>query len=205
MQQPRGFIHSEFPQHVCKLKKAIYGLRQTPRAWQYSFKAYVLFVGFCTSLSDPSLFIYNKQGVHAFLLVYVDDLLLTGSNARFLHQFMTELSTKFSLKQLGFPHYFLGIEIIPTKYGLLLSQHDYIRELLEKFNMLGAKSVNTPLCMTTPVKLNDGSAAADSKLFRSIIGALQYITLNRPDLSFAINKLSQFKHQPIQVHFQQLK
>ena len=157
-------------------------------------------VGFSTSLSDPSLFIYNKQGIYAFLPVYVDDLLLTGNNTSFLGQFTTELSTKFSLKQLGFPHYFLGIEFIPIKSGLLLSQHGYIRELLDKFNMSGAKATTTPLCMTTPLKLNDGSAHADSKQ-----GALQYITLTRPDLSFAINKLSQFMHQPTEVHFQQLK
>jgi hypothetical protein len=107
------------------------------------------------------LFIYNKQGVCAFLLVYVDDLLLTGNNTTFLGKFMTELSTKFSLKQLGFPHYFLGIELIPFESGLLLSQHGYIRELLDKFNMSGAKSTTTPLCMTTPLKLNDGSTPAD--------------------------------------------
>ncbi|KAK2373433.1 putative mitochondrial protein [Trifolium repens] len=103
MQQPPGFIHSEFPHHVCKLKKAIYGLKQAPRAWHDSLKTFVLSVGFSTSLSDTSLFIYNKQGVCAFLLVYVDDLLLTGNNTTFLGKFMTELSTKFSLKQLGFP------------------------------------------------------------------------------------------------------
>ncbi|PNX79902.1 hypothetical protein L195_g035893, partial [Trifolium pratense] len=173
MQQPPGFVHSEFPHHVCKLKKAIYGLKQAPRAWHDSLKTFVISVGFSTSLSDPSLFIYNKQGVCAFLLVYVDDLLLT--------------------------------ELIPIKSGLLLSQHGYIRELLDKFNMSGAKSTTTPLCVTTPLKLNDGSAPADSKMFRSIIGALQYITLTRPDLSFAINKLSQFMHQPTQLHLQQLK
>jgi hypothetical protein len=103
MQQPPGFIHSEFPHHVCKLKKSIYGLKQAPRAWHDSLKTFVLSVGFSTSFSDPSLFIYNKQEVCAFLLVYVDDLLLTGNNTTFLGKFMTELSTKFSLKQLGFP------------------------------------------------------------------------------------------------------
>jgi len=118
---------------------------------------------------------------------------------------MKELSNKFSLKLLGFPHYFLGIELIPTKEGLLLSQHGYIRELLNKFHMSGAKSTSTPLCTTSPLKLNDGSAPTDSKMFRSIIGALQYTTLTRPDLAFSINKLSQFMHQPTQIHFQQLK
>lgn len=172
MQQPPGFIHSEFPNHVCKLQKAIYGLRQAPRAWHESLKNFVISVGFSTSLSDPSLFIYNKDGVRAFLLVYVDDLLLTGNNTSFLNQFMIELSKKNSLKQLGFPHYFLGIELIPIKTGLFLSQHGYIRGLLHKFNMARAKTTTTPLCMTTPLKLEDGSAPVDSKMFRSIIGAL---------------------------------
>lgn len=144
MQQPPGFIHSEFPNHVWKLQKAISGLRQAPRAWHESLKNFVISVGFSISLSDPSLFIYNKDGVRAFLLVYVDELLLTGNNTSFLNQFMTKLSKKFSLKQLGFPHYFLGIELIPVKTGLFLSQHGYIRELLYKFHMTGAKSTKTP-------------------------------------------------------------
>ena len=118
---------------------------------------------------------------------------------------MKELSKRFSFKYLGFPHYFLGIEIVPTKNRLFLNQHKYIRDLLEKFNMANAKPTNTPLCTTTSLKLVDGSATTDAKQFRSIIRALQYVTLTRPDLSFPINNLSQFMHQPIETHLQQLK
>jgi hypothetical protein len=205
MQQPPGFVHKEFPHHVCKLRKAIYGLRQAPRAWHEALKTYVVSYGFSTSCSDSSLFIYNKDGVQSFLLVYVDDLLITGSHDKFVQQYMKELSSKFSLKYLGYPHYFLGIEIVPTKNGLFLNQHRYMRDLLEKFNMAGAKPTNTPLCCSTPLKLVDGSTTADPKLFRSIVGALQYVTLTRPDLSFSINKLSQFMHKPTEIHLQQLK
>ncbi|XP_019414584.1 PREDICTED: uncharacterized protein LOC109326349 [Lupinus angustifolius] len=205
MQQPLGFVHNEFPHHVCKHRKAVYGLRQAPRDWHDSLKAFVLSYGFQTSLSDNSLFIYNTNGIKAFLLVYVDDLLLKDSNNNFLQNFMAKLSLKFSLKYLGFPYYFLGIELIPTKQGLLLTQHGYIRDLLDKFNMAGAKPTYTPLATSTPLKLQDGSATADAKSFRSIIGALQYLTLSCLDLSFVINKLSQFMHKPTQTHLQQLK
>jgi len=205
MQQPLSFIHKDFPNHICKLRKAIYGLRQAPRAWHEALKSYVVSYGFATSCSDSSLFIYIKDGVQSFLLVYVNDLLITGSHDQFLKQFMKELSNKFSLKYLGFPHYFLGIEIVPTKNRLFLNQHKYIRDLLEKFNMANAKPTNTPLCTTTSLKLVDGSATTDAKQFRSIIGALQYVTLTRPDLSFPINNLSQFMHQPTETHLQQLK
>jgi hypothetical protein len=205
MQQPPGFIHTDFPSHICKLKKAIYGLKQAPRAWHDALKGFVLSYGFTMSLSDSSLFIYNREGIQAFLLVYVDDLILTGSHPLFLKSFMKELSTRFSIKYLGYPHYFLGVELIPTVDGLILSQHGHIRNLLQTFDMAGAKPTHTPLCTSTPLKLMDGSAPVDSKTFRSIIGALQYITLTRPDLSFSINKLSQFMHQPTKIHFQQLK
>lgn len=129
--------------------------------------------------------------MQATLLVYVDDLILTGSKPQFLNP----------LKYLGFPHYFPGIELIPIKEGFLLSQHGYIRDLLDKFHMLGAKSNSTPLCFSTPLKLVDDSTSADAHQFRSIIGALQYVILTRPDLAFAINKLSQFMHQPTHLHF----
>ena len=205
MQQPPGFIHADFPSHICKLKKAIYGLKQAPRAWHDALKEFVLSYGFTMSLSDSSLFIYNKEGIQAFLLVYVDDLILTGSVPIFLKSFMKELSNRFSIKYLGYPHYFLGVELIPTSDGLILSQHGHIRNLLQTFDMARAKPTHTPLCTSTPLQLVDGSAQANSKMFRSIIGTLQYITLTRPDLSFSINKLSQFMQQPTQIHFQQLK
>jgi len=96
--------------------------------------------------------------------VYVDDLLITSSHDQFLKQFMKELSKRFSFKYLGFPHYFLGIEIVPTKNGLFLNQHKYIRDLLEKFNMAGAKPTNTPLCTTTSLKQMQNSFEVSSEL-----------------------------------------
>lgn len=146
-----------------------------------------------------------KNGVQAFLLVYVDDILLIGSNDNFLKQFITKLSDRFSLKYLSYPHYFFWIEMIPNRQGLLLSQHRYICDLLEKFNMAGAKPNNTPLCLSITLKLKDGSASADSHTFISIIGALQYVTLTRLDLAFTINKLSHFMHQPSQYIFNSWK
>jgi hypothetical protein len=104
MQQPHGFIHADFPSQICKLKKAIYGLKQALRAWHDALKEFVLSYGFTMILSDSSLFIYNKEGIQAFLLVYVDDLILTGSVPIFLKSFSKELSNRFSIKYLGYPH-----------------------------------------------------------------------------------------------------
>lgn len=113
--------------------------------------------------------------------------------------------TVFSLKNMGTPHYFLGVEFIPTATGWFLSQHKFSREILEKFDMEGAKPSPTPLSQSAILTLHDGTPATDSTHYRKILGALQYLNLTRPDLSFAINKLSQFMHKPTTLHLQHLK
>lgn len=102
---------------------------------------------------------------------------------------------------MGLLHFFLGVEVVSTRAKLFLSQHKYIRELLSNTNMCGAKDVSTPLSTTQSLKLIDGTANVDSTKFRIIIGSLWYLSLARPDISFAVNKLSQFMHKPITTHF----
>jgi len=115
---------------------------------------------------------------------------ITGNNSDFVNSIVKQLGCKFSLKDMGSLHYFLGMEIIPTPGGLFLSQHKYIRDLLSNTNMFRAKEVCSPLSTSTPLKLNDGTASFDSTEYRIIIGSLQYLSLTRPDISFAVNKLS---------------
>ena len=93
------------------------------------------------------------------------------------------------------------MEVISTKSGLFLSQHKYIRDLSSKTNMIGAKDVLTPLSTTTSLKLVDGTSSTNNTEFRSVIGALQYLSLTRPDISFFVNKLSQFMHKPTVTHW----
>ena len=132
--------------------------------------------------------------------MYVDDLVITGNNLSFVNSIVQQLRSKFLLKDMGSLHYFLGVEVLPTCAGLFLSQHQYIRNLLAKTNMTGAKDVLTPLSTSTSLKLADGSAAFDNTEFRRVLGSLQYLSLTRPDISFAVNKLSQFMHRPTHLH-----
>jgi len=106
---------------------------------------------------------------------------------------------------MGAPHYFLGIELIPTSSGILLSQHKHIRDILQCFDMEGAKPSPTPLSTTAALQLHDGTPSTDAIEYRKIIGALQYLNLTRLDISFAINKLAQFMHKPTTQHLQHLK
>lgn len=205
MVQPPGYTHPQFPNHLCKLKKSIYGLKQAPRAWYTELTNFLTHCGFKKSLADPSLFIYNTNHIISYFLVYVDDIVLTGNNSSFLSQFISALSNKFSLKDLGMLHHFLGVEVIPTPSGLFLSQHRHIQDVLTQFHMDGAKEVSTPLSTSEPLSAIDSTPTIDATPYRKLVGSLQYLAFTRPDISYAINKLSQFMHAPRQSHWQALK
>lgn len=168
-------------------------------------KSFLVQVGFTNSRADSSLFIYCKNGIVAYFLVYVDDIILTGSNTQFIEQFVMQLSNRFSLKDLGPIHQFLGVEVINTPTGLFLSQHRYIIELLEQFNMSWAKEVATPMSKGALLTLSDKSPLVDPTPFRKLVGSLQYLAFTRPDVSFTVNKLSQYMHAPTEIQWQSLK
>jgi len=201
MIQPPGIKDLSNPNHVCRLQKTIYGLKQAPREWYSTLKKTIMVLGFTNSKADSSLFIYNTASVLCFLLVYVDDLIITSSDNVFVSSIIDQLGVAFSLKDMGPLHFFLGMEVIPTTDGLFLSQHKYIHDILCKTNMLGAKEVSTPLSTTTALQLIDGTSSMDNTKFRRVIGGLQYLSLTCPDISFAVNKLSQFMHKPTATHW----
>ncbi|CAH9086016.1 unnamed protein product [Cuscuta europaea] len=205
MQQPQGFTDPMLPDHVCLLHKALYGLRQAPRAWYCELRTFLLQSGFQNSKSDVSLFTFTAHGSILFLLVYVDDIIITANNAPVLRSFITRLATRFSLKDLGALSYFLGLEAIRTSHGLHLTQHKYIRDLLSRTHMQDASPVPTPLSPDAPLSLSDGSSPHDATEYRSVIGALQYLSFTRPDISFVVNKLSQYMHRPTTRHWEAIK
>lgn len=130
MEQPKGFVDPHRPQFVCKLTKALYGLKQAPRAWFNKLKVFLLGIGFGSCLSDSSLFVQHASNHTTYVLVYVDDLIITGSASDFITTFIHILDKQFSLKDLGSLNYFLAIEGSPSSNGIILSQGRYIRDLL---------------------------------------------------------------------------
>ena len=190
---------------MCHLKKALYSLKQAPWAWYHELRQFLLSIGFVNAKSDTSLFIYKHMLLIMYLLVYVDDLILTGNDDSVLTKFTNQLAAKFSIKDLGSLSYFLGVEVIPSTHGVLLSQHKYIHDLLEKTHMLNAKDVHTPMSPNHMPSLHDGTSLTDATTYRSIVGGLQYLSLTRPDVAFAMNKLSQFMHRPTTQHWSAVK
>jgi hypothetical protein len=202
MRQPPGYEESSKLGHVCKLDKALYGLKQAPRAWYSRLGSKLQTLGFLASKADTSLFFYNKGGVSMFMLIYVDDIIVVSSSDKAVDALLHDLGLDFALKDLGELHYFLGIEVKKVHDGIVLSQEKYANDLLSRVNMKLCKSVTTPLSLSEKLSLYEGEALSsdDSTRYRSIVGALQYMTLTRPDISFSVNKVCQFLHAPTTVH-----
>jgi hypothetical protein len=199
------FQHPHFLNHVCKLQKAIYGLKQAPRAWFSRLSSRLIALGFTSSKSDTSLFICRTSHFTIYVLIYVDDIIITSSSDKAIDTLLSNLKTDFAVKTLGPLKFFVGIEVINTPTGVLLSQQRYITDILSRTKMLEAKPVSTPMASSTNLSAYEGEPFPDHTLFRSTVGALQYLSITRPDIAFAVNKLSQFMHKPTQTHWQSVK
>ncbi|GKB13852.1 retrovirus-related pol polyprotein from transposon TNT 1-94 [Tanacetum coccineum] len=141
MKQPLGFIDPQRPNHVCLLHKSLYGLKQAPRAWFELLSKALFNLGFKGSKTDPSLFIYSRGHILLYILVYVDDIIITGNNKGTIDNIISQLGSDFALKDLGPLNYFLGIEIVPHVSSILLSQKKYILELLQSAGLSNCNHV----------------------------------------------------------------
>jgi len=204
MKQPPGFVDSALPSHVCRLHKSLYGLKQAPRAWYTRLNDFLLSIGFRASNVDTSLFIFSVGTDICYLLVYVDDVLLTGSNSLLLQRFIQLLSSEFKLPDLGFVYYFLGIEVQSTSMGLMLRQHKYTFDILTRAGMLSCKPVDTPISTSKATILPD-PLFSDATCFCQIVCALQYLTFTRLNIFFAVNRVCQFMHAPTDSHWAVVK
>ena len=156
-------------------------------------------MGFATSKSDSSLFVRKGRLGPVSILLYVDDLFITDADLGEIDCVKLQLAASFDMKDLGDLHYFLGIEVICTPEGILISQRHYVLSMLFKFGMADCKSVSTHLDRT--VKLHpDSGKVCDPMRFRQIVGSLIYLTITRPDLSYPVGVISQFMARPTEEH-----
>jgi Reverse transcriptase (RNA-dependent DNA polymerase) len=201
MTQPQGFIDSNNSNHVCLLHKSLYGLCQAPRAWFEKLSSTLIGFGFNASTYDPSMFLAHHQGHVLILLVYVDDIVVTGSDPIQVDQCIQQLNSRFAIRDLRPLHFFLGIEANHNKDGMCLTQTKYLTDLLKRVNMFNCKPCLSPMASSTILSSEGSTACNDPHLYRSVIGALQYATLTHPDISFSVNKLSQYMHSPTEDHW----
>ncbi|XP_040967354.1 uncharacterized mitochondrial protein AtMg00810-like [Gossypium hirsutum] len=140
-----------------------------------------------------------------YVLVYFDDIIVTRNNNQAIDQFVQKLDDQFFLKDLGQLNYFLGIEVQYTTTGIFLNQRKYILDLLRGASMEGSKARPMPMITTCQLSATEGQPVENASLYRSIVRALQYVVITKPDIAFVVNKVCQFMHNPLDMHFKAVK
>ncbi|XP_075499123.1 uncharacterized protein LOC142537497 [Primulina tabacum] len=213
MDMPLGYSR-QGESKVCLLRKSLYGLKQASRQWNHKFSSILKDASYVQSQHDHSLFIKQTAGYIVLLLVYVDDIVITGDNELAIQELKAFLHSRIHLKDLGPLRYFLGIEIARSRAGISLCQRKYTLELISEMGLSGAKPCATPMeqnlrltsheldLVVHPEILLDvvDFQLSDANAYKRLVGKLIYLTVTRPDLFYVVQNLSQFLHSPKKSH-----
>ena len=188
---------------VCKLQKALYGLKQSPRAWFGRFSQAMKTLNYQQCNGEHTLFFkHASQGLITILIVYVDDIIITGSNAKEIRDLEQHLTKNFDVKQLGPLKYFLGIEFARSSEGILMTQQKYILELLKETKHINCHTNETPIEANKKLVVLESDPKIELSSYQKLIGKLLYLAHTRPDICYTVNVLSQFMHSSRNSHFQ---
>jgi hypothetical protein len=204
MEQPPGYVQND-SSVICRLKKSLYGLKQAPRDWYANMDSFLIAIGFSRCHSDPNVYT-KKVGSHLIILfLYVDDLILTDSDSKLLNYVKTNLKKKFEMTDLGFLHYFLGLQVLQINKGIFLSQCKYACDLLRRFHMDDCKSTPSPFQSEVKFFATCTSLEVDTTLYRQLVGSLLYLTHTHPNLSFAVGLIARYMQTPHESHWEAAK
>jgi len=203
--QPLGFVLTGQEHMVCKLRKALYGLKQAPRAWYAKIDAFLTSQGFTNSPTESTLYIKSDGGDILVIILYVDDMLLTGTDADQISAFKSELRSTFEMSDMGMLHHYLGIQFIQREKGIFMLQSKYVQRLLERFKFQDCKPISTPMEPGLKLTEHDGSESFDAILYCQAVGCLIYLCNTRPDIQYAVSQVSRYMHSPHMLHWQAVK
>jgi hypothetical protein len=181
---PPGFPHTE---KVCKLIRALYGLRQASRAWYSRIDSFFQNLGLQRSKEDPNLYFSHKNGKHTIILLYVDDIIITGNDDKNIQHLKHHMMTSFRMTDLGNASYYLGVEIQQCPEGTYFHQRGYIEKLLDRFGMSGCTPASIPMNPKAKLQKETGSAPVDPVFYQNLVGGLLHATISRWDIQFAVN------------------
>ncbi|WVZ64410.1 hypothetical protein U9M48_013923 [Paspalum notatum var. saurae] len=181
--QPTGFVDPAHPE-------------MAPRVWYSRFASFLVTLGFTEAKSDTSLFVYCHGDETAYLLLYVDDIVLTALSQHLLQRIITSLQQEFAMKDLGVLHHFLGVTMEPHPSGLLLHWLHNTLDILERAGMTHCNPCSTLVDSQAMLSEDAGTLVADPTAYRSLVGALQYLTFTRPDITYVVQQICLRMHDP---------
>ncbi|XP_019231520.1 PREDICTED: uncharacterized protein LOC109212342 [Nicotiana attenuata] len=186
---------------VCRLHKSLYGLKQASRNWFLTFSETIQKAGYEQSKADYSLFFKAQGTSFTAILVYVDDILLTGNDLHEIERLKSFLLKCFRIKDLGNLKYFLGIEFSRTHKGIFMSQRKYALDILQGSGLLGARQDKFPVEQNLKLTPTDGELLNDPTKYRRLVGRLIYLMVTRPDIVYFVRTLSQYMHETQKPHW----
>nr|GEV56681.1 hypothetical protein [Tanacetum cinerariifolium] len=184
--QPEGFIDADYPSHVYKLKKTLYGLKQALRAWYDELSTFLLQNRFSKGTIDPTLFTRRFDDDILVVHVYVDDIIFGSSDPRYATLFSDLMKSCFEMSMMGEMTFFLGLQVNQSPSGIFINQSKYVHEILKKYGLNTSDIVGTPMDIKNKLDLDQIETPVDATKYRSMIGALMYLTSSRPDIIHAI-------------------
>jgi hypothetical protein len=198
--QPIGFVDPTQLDGICLLNKSLYWLKQTPRTWYNRFGMYTTSLVFVEAKSDTSLFIFQRVSDMVYLLLYVDDIVITASSTTLLQQTISAHRQEFTMKDLRPLHHFLGVSVQHQADGLFPTQRQFALDILERAGMVDCKPVLMLVDTQAKASVEPGPPVADLTHFRSLASALQYLTFTRPDIAYAVQQICLHMHDPWEPH-----
>ncbi|GMI93135.1 cysteine-rich RLK (RECEPTOR-like protein kinase) 8 [Hibiscus trionum] len=205
VEQPPGFEDSKFPNHVFKLTKALYGLKQASRAWYERLSNFLIEKGFEKGKVDTTLFIKRYNNDILVVQIYVDDIIFGSTNECYCKEFSKLMQGEFEMSMMGELLFFLGLQIKQRKDGTFINQAKYVNDMLKKFGLENVKLQATPMSSSIKLDKYEGCKCVDSKLYRSMIGYLLYLTASRPDIMFSVCLCARFQASPRESHLVAIK
>ena len=206
MSPPEG-IKLDHDNLVCKLNKAIYGLKQASKCWNNCIDTYLRKLGFRPSSSDSCLYVRVKDNVLCIIAVYVDDLIIASKCLDQINELKSSLSSNYRMKDLGELRYFLGVNVVQGNDKIVIHQSPYTKALLNRFNFENANPVSTPVDVSTVLEpRSDEDISFDTELYQSAVGSLLYLcTKTRPDIAFAVCNVAKYSSKPNCKHWTAVK
>ena len=201
MQQPDGFVATGQENMVCRLKKSLYGLKQAPKQWHEKFDKTLTSAGFVVNEGDKYVYYKYGGGKGVILCLYVDDILIFGTDMDVINDVKSFLSQNFDMKDLGEADVILNIKLQMNENGITLSQSHYVEKILSRFGFEDSRTSPTPYDPSLKLRKNRGQRVEQLK-YSQIVGSLMYLAAaTRPDISFAVSKLSRFHSNPGNDHW----
>lgn len=203
--QPEGFIKEGQENLVYRLTKALYGLRQAPRAWYAKLNSCLESLGFMRCPYEHAVYTKRVDEESLIVGVYVDDLLVTGTNVSLITSFKKQMSGKFDMSDMGKLSYYLGIEVKQGDDYIQLKQSGYARKVIERAGMVGCNPTKFPMDPKLQINKDENGTPVDPTMLKSMVGGLRYLVHTRPDVAYSVGIVSRYMERPTVLHLNAAK